>query len=197
MAGEFAFSEERMKALLRSARAGEEAAQEELFHHCEPIVSSYVARNAFPSTLRWMQREELVAWIIEEVLCSLEHLPEGPACEALLIRLRRVSFERTRDCHRNQQQLLGASASPAGLDDPAISQASVGPVTVADEKRLLERLIQALPESYARVVDLHLREGLDFQEIGERIGMTRDGAYRQYKRARDLLIERARPQGDE
>ena len=186
----FGVSPQELARLISDARGGESVAQERLFGLCVPVVSRYMAKNVYPATSRWIQREELVAWVVEETLCSLDQLPEGPADEALLIRLNRLAFERTRDSRRNHRQLLGDSVLPTGRSEAALPEPSEGPVTSKDEKQLLAQLINALPEQYARVVDLHLRDGLGFAEVGEVLGLTADGAYRRYKRARDLLIER-------
>ena len=167
---------------------GDARAYSSLYDHFEPRLSAYIVANIHPGTARWTRPEEVVAEVFAEVFRNILEEPCGGEIE-LLRRLKRVAFERIRDARRGTRRFDGESAV-LPENEARVVPGSTGPVTRADDLRLLNRLVAALPDEYARVIDLYVKEELDFTVIGKRLGITADAAYRRYARARELIKER-------
>jgi len=88
---------------------------------------------------------------------------------------------------RREMQLPGGSDSnrpfAVPADDPSPSQHMV-----ADEERMqLLAALDRLPEHYRVVIELRHKEGLDYQEIGNRLQRSAEAVRKLWARAVDLL----------
>lgn len=85
-----------------------------------------------------------------------------------------------------------APMPPGGADagaGRAPGQTPSGPLREREQKQAVAAALATLPEQYQAVIDLHHREGLSFQEIGERIGRSAEAARKLWARAVERLQE--------
>jgi len=78
--------------------------------------------------------------------------------------------------------------SPVVATEPLLEPAA--PEANADERLLLEQALRALPPEQREVVYLKVYEGLTFQEIGDRCGISLNTAASRYRYALDALRHR-------
>ena len=62
-------------------------------------------------------------------------------------------------------------------------------LVAAEQREILARALEQLPEHYREVIRLRHQENCTFLEIGERIGGTTEGARKRWARAIEQLKE--------
>jgi len=98
---------------------------------------------------------------------------------------------RKRERHRRHSPL---PEGPEG--DDAVPSADAGPERSASRRELADRIdaaIESLPEKYHEIVVLREVEGLSYEEIAERLGMSKGTVESRLFRARERLREKLAP----
>lgn len=97
-----------------------------------------------------------------------------------------------RDYRDTQKRQVSQERQPADGFEGGLSQDCPTPVTAlvaAEQREILARALEQLPEHYREVIRLRHQENCTFLEIGERIGGTTEGARKRWARAIEQLKE--------
>jgi RNA polymerase sigma factor (sigma-70 family) len=177
---------------IEAGRRGEQRGIDELCRYYQPMLLRYVQHLMRGQARRWGDPNDIVQVTLGSVLCALPRTPELLDEVDLLKRLRRTAKWRIFDAARRHRTDVGDSHVAPPLADPAQDAPSTGPVTLDDQASWLHRLIDQLPPHYKEVVRLRALDGLEFAEVGKRLGLEPDAARMRFRRAIDELRERLR-----
>ncbi len=187
----------RSEELVRRHRTGDSAAGRELFPRMEVVLrarirASAIFRRLQPDLDEQDVLNELWRRLLErDALARFED--RGP--HSLRAFLRAALDLTLQDLLR--RRLAGKRGRPplsldetqaAGRMREDLASPGAGPVTVVLRRDYLEHLLAALPEREARVFELRAREGLDFEAIGARLGLSAAAARGLAHRAHERLV---------
>ena len=187
---------------LRTARNGSELTVWDLLAECRGYLLHIAVERLDPSLQSKANPSDLVHETLLEAYRDFTQFRGG--CEAeWLAWLRRLlihnlaNFERRylgtamRCAHRE------VSLADRGVAEgvPALAPSPSSKVMAGERASALERGLTQLPDDYRRVILWHHREGLPFDEIGNRLGRSPDAVRRLWSRAVDRLQELLNPNG--
>jgi len=162
--------------LIARARAGDQAAWEELFHTCYPKVIRVVRRKLDRPMRSLYDSTDFVSDVMKSLAANLDRL-DFPSLGSLIAFLAHAAEQKVIDEYRRQHTLKrditreralmtadGADARPLALAsaDPTASQ-------VAQASEACERLLAGQDESERLVIELK-RQGYTNVEIAEKTG---------------------------
>lgn len=176
-----------LKRCIDRARLGDEQAIEELCLAFEPTLLHFVERQMGRQARRWSDPRDVVQIVLGSVMGDLRGMVGEIDEEALRRRLFGVARWRICDLARRHQADLGDSHHGAADQEVAVHESTMGPVTVCDRASWVHHLIAQLEPDQREVVRLRALEGLEFAEVGERLGIEPDAARMRFRRAVDAL----------
>ncbi len=177
--------------LLHRIRAGDPAARERLLARYLPMLRRW-AHGRLPSHARDLgDTDDLVQATVLRALGQLERFEyAGDGC--FLGYLRHVLL----NVLRNEIRRSNTHGGSAGLTDAIADEASESPLeaTIGRERvRRYEAALAALPRRSQERVVMRIEFGLDYEDIADETGMSRDAIRMAIKRA---VAELARTMGD-
>jgi RNA polymerase sigma-70 factor (ECF subfamily) len=172
-------------ALLERARAGDQAALEDLLTSVAPAIHRF--------GLRLCQSAPDAEDVLQDTLLSIAtHLHEFEARSALLswvFALTRSACARRRRGLKNQRM-----ANEADLPEPRDAAPSPEQQAAENEMtRALSRALDSLPEQYREVILLRDVEGLTAPDVAASLGVSVDAVKSRLHRAREALRSGLRP----
>lgn len=184
----------RIERLIQAVRAGEASAANDLGRILEPYLRRLAGRRMGERARRWGESGDVVQQVLLEVVAAPGAVEESLEADELLGRLARRVEWRVADLVRRRRREVGASALDAR--EPSPPQPSEGVVTRDDERELVRRLVERLPEPWASTVRLCALEGLTYVAAASRLGVSEDTVRKRYSRAREILARELRSAGD-
>ena len=177
--------------LLHRIRAGDDAARERLLARYLPMLRRW-AHGRLPSYARDLgDTDDLVQATVLRALGQLERFEyAGDGC--FLGYLRHVLL----NVLRNEIRRSGTHGASAELTDAYADDAAESPLeaTIGRERvRRYEAALAALPRRSQELVVMRIEFGLDYEDIADETGMSRDAIRMAIKRA---VAELARTMGD-
>jgi RNA polymerase sigma factor (sigma-70 family) len=180
-------------ALLARARAGDQAAWEELFHTCYPKVVRVVRRRLNRPLRALYDSTDFASDVMKSLAANLDRLdfPSLPSLMAFLTQAaekkvideyrRRHTLKRdiTRECALTFEGRYGDAASALTSGEPTASQ-------VAQAREVHDRLLARDDEAERLIVELK-REGHSNAEIAARTGWNIRKVQRFFKNLHDSL----------
>jgi RNA polymerase sigma factor (sigma-70 family) len=175
----------RLQELLRRIRAGDEAAAAEFFHTYEPHVRRVVrARLRARGMRRASDSSDLCQVVLASFLVgSAVGRYDVADTDGMKRLLARIAANRVIDLAR-RAEFRKPTASVGGdeSDEVEIIARGPGPESQIALHELLERAEQLLTENERPIAELR-REGLTWEEIGQRLGKGADAARKVLDRA--------------
>lgn len=167
------------------ARDGDRAAQDALVRDMQTSLTAYVRRRAGADVRRQFEPEDLCQTATIRFLQRLPGFPADLDQNALLRRLLRIARWTIADVLKRRRLVLGESAAPA-LDPPA-RQPTMGPVTRADERARIERLLARMRPGYAEVLRRVLLQGQTAAAVAAQLDLEPSTVRKRLERARAEL----------
>lgn len=175
------------KSLVQAARNGDGPAISRLFELLRGDLSTFLRRGTGEAVRRHGSLEDLTQEVWMRALGALEHLRE----DAEVADMRALVFKHARwtilgaaeRARAFQGESVGPTNESGGQEQPA---ASTGPVTREDSMGWLKARIDSLGPEMAKVIHLRL-EGLEFDEIAARIGISEAAARKRFERGTKSL----------
>lgn len=177
---------------IESATRGDQRAIEALSAHFEPALLRYVESQMGRAARRWAEPRDIVQIVLGAVMCDLNRFEGDRGEDALLRRLFGVAHWRICDLARRHRGEVGDSHRGEAPHDPPMHESTMGPVTVHDRAHWVHTLIGTLPEDQREVVRLRALEGLEFAEVGARLGIEPDAARMRFRRAVESLRDKVK-----
>lgn len=87
------------------------------------------------------------------------------------------------------EQPYSTSGDERQFDYPDADADTYGKIIAEERSKVLHQAIEQLPEHYRKIIELRHFEELDYQEIGERLGLPLGTVKAQLFRARKALLE--------
>ncbi len=177
--------------LLHRIRAGDGAARERLLARYLPMLRRW-AHGRLPAHARDLgDTDDLVQATVLRALGPLERFEyEGSGC--FLGYLRHLLL----NVLRNEIRRSGARGSRTDIPDALADEAGESPLETAIGRERVQRYeaaLAALPQRSQELVVMRIEFGLDYQEIADETGMSRDAIRMAIKRA---VAELARTMDD-
>src|SRR5262245_2834944 len=110
--------------------------------------------------------------------------------------LYRVAANTAMDWRKRERHRRHAPLPEGPEGDDAVPSAEAGPERSASQRELAARIdaaIESLPEKYHEILVLREVEGLSYEEISERLGMSKGTVESRLFRARERLREKLAP----
>jgi RNA polymerase sigma factor (sigma-70 family) len=182
----------RFADLYSRARQGDRVAQGELTQAFEAQLLHYT-HGRFASEIRRIEQPQDIVQDVFQSFCASADKYPGHLDEKTLLRRfeRMVRQEIGRKLRRPHVVLREGSLA---LFDPANPSCSSGPVTKADEREHLERLLSRLKPGYATVLRHCLIEGRSLEETADLLGLTHANVKKRLARARKALFKLIHPE---
>ncbi len=180
------------RALVTRMRAGEQAAFDEFFNAAAPRLMAFVARRSRmdPASL-----EDVVQCALIKAVRNLASY-RGEA--ALLTWLTEICRHELADVHRKSARRpahLSLDESDSNVHaEPRLRvpehQEPLAELHVASQRALIVRVLDSLPERYARALEAKYGDGLSVDEIARQFGLTAIAVQSLLARAREAFRER-------
>jgi RNA polymerase sigma-70 factor (ECF subfamily) len=182
--------------LIDAAKKGSKDALGELLRE-EQLFLRQAAQEELPSALR--AKEGLSDVVQQTNAAACENIgkfrggSKGEFRGWLRVILRSRVFNAIRRYLVSRRRAV-AKEQPLGDLEPSAGESSPSAVAMRrEEAEALERALAALPEDYYRVIMLHHREGLSFDEVGARMNKSKEAARKLWARALHRLHEELGP----
>ena len=166
--------------------------ESDFFHRFAPTLRRYIARRLGGRLTRWVEVEDVLQRVMLEALEGLPRPLHGLDEDLILGRLKQTAKRRLIDMARKLERVQGESAQPTPFAELRREMESEGPVTAADQRRLLRALVEHLPPPYQNVVRACGLEGRSFVECAADLGLEPDTVRKRYYKARQMLIRKIR-----
>lgn len=166
----------------------------------EPAALAELYDDVFDEVYRFVSGREAdrdrAEDLVQDIFLNLYRaLPSYDVTRPLLPWVMTIARNKLRDGWRRQGR-RGRSVDVEELGEPLSSEAApdlaLESQELADE---LDRAVSLLPEGTRSVVDLRLREGLSFDEIGEALESSTVAVRKRYSRGLSVLRDRFREAG--
>ncbi len=179
--------------LIARARAGDQAAWEELFHTCYPKVIRVVRRKLDRPMRSLYDSTDFVSDVMKSLMANLDRL-EFPSVGSLIAFLAQAAEQKVIDEYRRRHTLKRdirrerALVGPDGRDIKPLMLPSGDPTAsqVAQASEARERLLAGQDELERRVIELK-RLGYTNVEIAEQTGWSLRKVQRFFKELHDAL----------
>jgi RNA polymerase sigma-70 factor (ECF subfamily) len=174
--------------LVRRTVAGDRGAFETLIRRYMGAVYALALREA----PRRSDAEDIAQEAFVKAFDRLAELEDPAAFRGWV---RRIAVNLARDAGRRKSRRMEVSDHTAGPDSADIEVASDDP-SISQKLRLeeaREQVIEAiagLPDDYSQVAAMRYIEGLDYREMGERLGLRPEALRKRLHRA-NLMLRRA------
>jgi RNA polymerase sigma-70 factor (ECF subfamily) len=168
-------------ALLGRVRARDAAAHRLLFERYQARVYGFVQRRLRDAPLA----EEVVADVFFEVWRSADRYRGDAAVPTWIFGIAHFKCLRASRDRRRRGDLVPDRAE--AFDEVADERDSVESLTAREELRRVRGLVRALPEPQRETVELALIQGLEYEEVAERLGVTEATVKTRISRARAAL----------
>jgi RNA polymerase sigma-70 factor (ECF subfamily) len=180
-------------ALIARARAGDQAAWEELFHRCYPKVIRVVRRKLDRPMRSLYDSTDFVSDVMKSLAANLDRL-DFPSLGSLIAFLAQAAEQKVIDEYRRRHTLKRditrerALVAPDGTDTKANALASADPTAsqVAQASEVCERLLEGQDELERSVIELKWL-GYTNAEIAEQTGWSLRKVQRFLKDLHDSL----------
>ncbi len=174
--------------LVASARAGDSQAFAALLGRYETRIVRLV---------RGMVPESDVEDVTQEAfLKAYRKLGNFDGRSSFYTWLYRVTANTAMDWRKRERHRRHAPLPEGPEGDDAVPSAEAGPETSASRRELAARIdaaIEALPEKYHEILVMREVEGLSYEEIAERLDMSKGTVESRLFRARERLREKLAP----
>lgn len=174
-----------------AARAGDRNARDELARELLPALQRYVERRAGRDVRRLVEPADLAQTALLTFLDRLATFPatlDAPTLHRYLLRIARWTIA---DVIKRRRLVLGESA--VQRLDPESPTPTTGPVTRADERVRLDRLLARLQPAYADVLRRVLLDGRPAAEVAAELGIDAATVRKRLERARAEFARLAGP----
>jgi len=182
-----------VSGLFARARAGDQAAWEELFHTCYPKVVRVVRRKLDRPLRTLYDSTDFASDVMKSLAANLDRL-DFPSLHSLMAFLAQAAEQKVIDEYRRRHTLKRdvsrerALVTGDGSDLRPVTLASADPTAsqVAQASETRERLMAGQQESERAIIELK-RQGYTNSEIAERTGWHLRQVQRFFKKLLDSL----------